>query len=363
MSPDVPPHAARAPDRGRPGATARLPARGVAVVLSAPGSVEVTEVDVRPPSAGELLVRVEAAGICGSDVELFAGNRPRDIVRYPVVPGHEWAGRVVALGAGVVGFTPGDPVVAEGLRWCGECARCLAGATNLCLTGYRETGFTEPGGFAEYVVVPARLAHRLPEDKALHHAVLLEPTACVVAALLTAAPRAGQRVVVIGGGTLGLIAVQLLARASPAELVLVENRADRRELGARFGATATFDPEEVTDLDADLVIEAAGAPDTALAAVRAARRGGTVALLGISGAGATALPPDDIAVRELHVHGVFGARAECWPLAIEHFASGDLDLGAMISHRFPLAEVRAAVQVASSHSPGLGKVLLVPQAN
>jgi 2-desacetyl-2-hydroxyethyl bacteriochlorophyllide A dehydrogenase len=342
-----------------------IPIKAPAVLLSAPGVVEVTEVAVRPPLPDELLVRVEAAGICGSDVELFAGNRPSEIVRYPVVPGHEWAGRVAAAGARVSGFTPGDPVVVEGLRWCGQCARCLEGATNLCLAGYRETGFTEPGGFADYVVVPARLAHRLPEDTPLEQAALLEPTACVVAALLAGAPRAGQRMVVLGGGTLGLIAVQLLARSAPAELVLVEGRADRRELGTRFGASTTIDPTELAEaaLDADLVIEAAGAAGTGLAAMRTARRGGTVVLLGIPRAGAAPLPPDELSLRELHVHGVFGARAECWPIAIEHFAAGHLDLGAMISHRFPLHEVRAALATAGSHSPGLGKVLLRPTPN
>ena len=338
-----------------------VPERARAVLLSAPGVVEVTEVPVRRPAAGEVLVRVAAAGICGSDVELFAGNRPPEIVRYPVIPGHEWSGRVVAAGAGNRGFTPGDPVVVEGLRWCGRCARCRDGSTNLCLTGYRETGFTEPGAFAEYVTVPARLVHRLPHDRPLEHAALLEPSACVVAALVAGAPRAGQRMVVFGGGTLGLIAVQLLARSSPAELVLVEGRADRRELGTRFGATTTIDPAELPDgdLDADLVIEAAGAAATGLAALRAARRGATVVLLGIAGAGATPLPPDELAVRELHVHGVFGARADCWPIAIGHFAAGDLDLGAMISHRFPLDEVRAAVRTAARH----GKVLLRPTPN
>ncbi|HEY4022525.1 MAG TPA: alcohol dehydrogenase catalytic domain-containing protein [Pseudonocardiaceae bacterium] len=343
---------------------ADIPARASAVLLAAPGIVNVTQLPVPPPLPDELLIQVVAAGICGSDVELFAGNRPADIVRYPVVPGHEWAGRVAAVGAGVTGFTTGDPVVAEGLRWCGRCARCLAGATNLCLAGYQETGFTEPGAFAEYVAVPARLAHRLPEASDLEQAALLEPTACVVTALLAGAPQTGQRMVVIGGGTLGLIAVQLLARAAPAELLLVEVRADRRNLGARFGATATLDPTELanTRLDADLVIEAAGAAGTGLAAIRAARRGGTVVLLGIPGAGATPLPPDELAVRELHIHGVFGAQAASWPIAIERFAAGDLDLGRMISHRFPLAEVSTAVQTASGHSPGLGKVLLVPAA-
>jgi threonine dehydrogenase-like Zn-dependent dehydrogenase len=437
-----------------------IPEWARAVLLSAPGIVEVTDVAVRPPGPDEVLIRVVAAGICGSDVELFAGNRPGDIVRYPVIPGHEWSGRVIAVGPGNYGFTPGDPVVAEGLRWCGTCARCREGSTNLCLAGYRETGFTEPGAFAEYVTVPARLVHRLPEDRPLEHAALLEPTACVVAALSTGAlstgawsarrvsrsgltaggqetgglaagalptggltadalaaaelatgalapaesatggsetgelaagelaagdgaagalaggalagsvpeagaPRSRQRVVVLGGGTLGLIAVQLLALTSPSELILVESQADRRELGARFGASATIEPAELDDakLEADLVVEAAGAAGSGLAAVRAARRGGTVVLLGISGTGATPLPPDELAVRELHVHGVFGARADCWPVAISHFAAGDLDFGAMISHRFPLDDVRAAVQTASRQAVGRGKVLLRPTSN
>jgi 2-desacetyl-2-hydroxyethyl bacteriochlorophyllide A dehydrogenase len=345
--------------------TRAIPTSAPAVLLSAPGIVEVTEVAVRPPLPDELLVRVEAAGICGSDIELFAGHRPADIVRYPVVPGHEWSGRVAAVGSRVSGFTPGDPVVAEGLRWCGQCARCLAGATNLCLAGYRETGFTESGAFAEYLLVPARLAHLLPEDRPLEHAALLEPAACVVAALQAGAPATGQRMVVVGGGTLGLIAVQLLAGFAPTELLLVEGRPHRRALGARFGATATVDPDELdpTGLDADLVIEAAGAAGTGLVAVRAARHGGTVVLLGIPGDDAAPLSPAELAVRELHVHGVFGARADCWPIAIEHFAAGQLDLGAMISHRFALADIRAAVAMAAGHSPGLGKVLLRPSTN
>ena len=344
-------------------------ARARAVLLSGPGIVEVTDVAVRPPLRDEVLIRVVAAGICGSDVELFAGNRPQEIVRYPVIPGHEWAGRVAAVGSAAdadnLGFTPGDPVVAEGLRWCGTCARCREGATNLCLTGYRETGFTEPGAFAEYVTVPARLVHRIPENRPLEHAALLEPVACVVSALSVGRPRPGQRMVVLGGGTLGLIAVRLLALTSPAELVLVESRPDRRELGARFGASVTIDPAELARArtEADLVIEAAGAAETGLAAVRAARRGGTVVLLGISGAGAAPLPPDELAVRELHVHGVFGARAESWRVAIDHFAAGDIDFGAMISHRFRLDDVRAAVRMASSRTAGRGKVLLVPGPN
>ncbi|HEX3778836.1 MAG TPA: alcohol dehydrogenase catalytic domain-containing protein [Pseudonocardiaceae bacterium] len=342
-----------------------IPPTAQAVLLTEPGRVEVIEVPVGSPEPDELLVEVTAAGICGSDVELFAGTRPAEFVRYPVVPGHEWAGRVAATGSAVRGFSVGDPVVAQGLRWCGECARCLDGATNLCLAGYRETGFTEPGAFARYLRIPARLALRLPGDRSVEAAALLEPAACVVSSVLTGAPTTGQRIAVVGGGTLGLIAVQLLAAFRPVELVLVDDRADRRSLAARTGATATMTAAEFADakLDADLVIEAAGGATSARAAMRAARRGGTVVLLGIPGNGAAGLDPVELVGAELHVHGVFGARAASWPLAVGYFADGRLDLDALVSHRFPLHEVGAAIATAGRRAPGLGKVLLRPTAN
>jgi D-arabinose 1-dehydrogenase-like Zn-dependent alcohol dehydrogenase len=139
-----------------------LPPSAAAVVVTEPGDFRIAEVEVGEPKPDEVLVEVVAAGICGSDVELYAGTRPAEIVSYPIVPGHEWAGRVALVGSEVTGLSPGDPVVAEGFRWCGQCARCREGATNLCLSGYHETGFTEPGAFSHYVTVPARLVHPLP---------------------------------------------------------------------------------------------------------------------------------------------------------------------------------------------------------
>jgi L-iditol 2-dehydrogenase len=150
-----------------------------ALVVDRPGSARVEEVARPSPAAGEVLVRVGAAGICGSDLELLEGRRPAPYVLYPIIPGHEWAGTVTALGAGVLGLEEGDPVVAEGFRACGSCARCGEGRTNLCEAGYAETGFTHPGGFAEYLCVPAALVHRLPEGSDPAAAALLEPAACV----------------------------------------------------------------------------------------------------------------------------------------------------------------------------------------
>src|SRR4029450_6159358 len=127
----------------------------LALVVDRPGVSAVSQVPEPAPGPGEVLVEVAAAGICGSDLELLDGPRPAASVRYPVVPGHEWSGRVLAAGPGVDGLAPGDPVVAEGLRACGVCDRCAEGRTNICTVAYAETGFTLPGALAERRLLPS----------------------------------------------------------------------------------------------------------------------------------------------------------------------------------------------------------------
>ncbi|HLQ60232.1 MAG TPA: alcohol dehydrogenase catalytic domain-containing protein [Candidatus Acidoferrales bacterium] len=336
-----------------------------ALVVERPGVVHLSELSRPEPGPGEVLVEVAAAGICGSDLELLQGRRPAAYVRYPVVPGHEWAGTVVRAGSGVTGLAPGDPVVAEGFRACGACDRCLEGRTNLCRAEYGETGFTHPGAFAEYVCVPARLIHRLPPGVNLEAAVLLEPAACVACGLLEVQLRPGLQVAVVGSGTLGLLAVALLRLASPARLTLVGSRAPRLALGRRLGC------DEVCDINRDdpvasfgetfdLVFEAANRPEAAETALRLARRGGTVVLEGISGAASPAISADLITLKHLQVRGIFGASSSAWRWAVELFGGGLLPLGELVSHRFPLERFEAAFGALEDRSSGAVKVELVP---
>src|SRR5690606_9534272 len=155
-----------------------------AFVVHAPGGYALTDVPDPRPGPGEVLVAPAAVGICGSDLELLDGRRPPEYVRYPVVPGHEWSGHVVACGAGVADLEPGAPVVAEGVRACGTCPRCREGRANLCAGPYAETGFTHPGALAERLVVPAALVHPLPAERPVAPAALLEPAGCVASGLL-----------------------------------------------------------------------------------------------------------------------------------------------------------------------------------
>ncbi len=334
-----------------------------ALVVERPGAAAVREVPAPEPGPGEVQVRVGAAGICGSDVELLEGRRPAPFVRYPIIPGHEWAGTIAALGPDVAGLRPGDVVVAEGFRACGVCARCREGRTNLCAAEYAETGFTHPGAFAEALCVPAQLVHRLPDGADVAAAAVLEPAACVAQGLLEVDLRPGLSVAVVGAGTLGLLAVALLRLSSPARLALVGTRAARLELGRRLGATETHDVREddAAGLSAsfDLVFEAAGTPDGVRTALGLARRGGTVVLEGISGRAGGA-DADTIALGHLRVQGIFGASRNAWGWVTELFAAGLLDTGPLVSHSFPLDRYEDAFAALADRGGPAVKVQLTP---
>jgi L-iditol 2-dehydrogenase len=337
-----------------------------ALVVDGPGRAAVTDVPDPVPGPGEVLVSVAAAGICGSDLELLDGRRPAAYVRYPVVPGHEWAGRVEAAGPGVRDLGPGDPVVAEGLRSCGACERCAEGRTNLCTAGYAETGFTLPGALAERLVVPARLVHRLPADRPVEPAALLEPAACVASGLLEAGmPPPGRRVAVVGDGPLGLLALLLLRVADPAELVLVGGTPARSAFGPRCGATGVVAAGDQAALAAlagrfDAVVEATNSPAGAAAALALLRRGGTAVLLGISGAGRPAIDPDLVVLGQLRVQGGFAASRAAWHWVTGRYAAGELDPAPLITHRFDLEEVDQAFAALTAPGADAVKILVRP---
>ena len=332
-----------------------------AVVVERPGAAALRIVPRPEPGPGEVLVRVGAAGICGSDVEVLEGRRPAPYVRYPIIPGHEWAGTVAAGGPGVENVEEGDVVVAEGFRACGDCARCREGRTNLCDAEYAETGFTHAGAFAEFLCVPAHLVHRLPQGTDLAAAALLEPAACVAQGLLEVDLRPGVTAAVVGSGTLGLLAVALLGRYSPTRLALVGTRPTRLELGRAMGATETWNVRDGQRPEPgfDFVFEATGTVDGARTTVGLARRGGTVVLEGISGEPG-GIDADTVVLGHLRVQGIFGASRNAWGWVTELFAAGLLDTEPLVSHSFPLEEHAAAFAALTDRAGDALKVQLRP---
>jgi threonine dehydrogenase-like Zn-dependent dehydrogenase len=337
-----------------------------ALVVDRPGMSAVRQVPEPVPGPGEVLVEVAAAGICGSDLEVLDGRRPAAYVDYPVVPGHEWAGRVLAAGPGVKDVGPGDPVVAEGLRACGVCDRCAEGRTNICTAAYAETGFTHPGALAERLVVPAGLLHRLPANRPVEPAALLEPAACVASGLLEAGmPLPGSRVAVVGDGPLGLLALLLLRTTAPAELVLVGARPARSAFGPGCGATqvvAATDRAALAGLAGrfDMAVEASNAPAGSATAVSLLRRGGSAVLLGISGAQQPVIDPDTVTLNQLRLQGGFAASRNAWRWVVRLYSEGILDPAPLVTHHFPLEEVEGAFSALTAPDGGAVKILVHP---
>jgi threonine dehydrogenase-like Zn-dependent dehydrogenase len=337
-----------------------------ALVVDRPGMSAVRQVPEPVPGPGEVLVEVAAAGICGSDLEVLDGRRPAAYVDYPVVPGHEWAGRVLAAGPGVKDVGPGDPVVAEGLRACGVCDRCAEGRTNICTAAYAETGFTHPGALAERLVVPAGLLHRLPANRPVEPAALLEPAACVASGLLEAGmPLPGSRVAVVGDGPLGLLALLLLRTTAPAELVLVGARPARSAFGPGCGATqvvAATDRAALAGMAGrfDMAVEASNAPAGSATAVSLLRRGGSAVLLGISGAQQPVIDPDTVTLNQLRLQGGFAASRNAWRWVVRLYSEGILDPAPLVTHHFPLEEVEGAFSALTAPDGGAVKILVHP---
>ncbi|MFD5898034.1 MULTISPECIES: zinc-binding dehydrogenase [unclassified Streptomyces] len=342
--------------------TRPAPAPSRAVVVDRPGTHRLVEGERPVPGPGEVVVKVAAAGICLSDREVYAGRRDPGYVRYPVTPGHEWSGTVESVGEGVDPALAGRRTVAEGFRACGVCDRCRAGDTSLCAGGYDETGFTRPGAFADHVAVPARLLHPLADDADLRAAALLEPAAVVAGAVRAGCPEPGERIAVVGAGTLGLLAVQFLAAYAPGELTVIEPRTTRAALAPAFGAHEVISPTAAEHRRGqyDLVLETAGAPTTAASSCLLARRGGRVVLTGMFTPGATGIDPVHLSLSQLTVRSVFGAPSAAWSFAVRAFTAGLLDPGPLITHEFPLERYAEAVALVGGGDPGTGKVLLRP---
>jgi len=329
-----------------------------ALVVSKPGVVSL-EPQARPvPGPGEVLIQPAAVGLCGTDLDILAGRIDPAYVRYPLVLGHEWSGTVLAGGNG--SLVPGTRVVAEGIVPCGHCPACRAGQTNLCAT-YDEMGFTRDGAAGGYAVVGETLVHPLAARVSLADGALVEPASVVYRGLASIAVKPGVRALVVGDGTVALLAVTLLSLWAPAGIVMLGRRRAQAELAASAGAARFEADASAAGGGYDLVVEAAGTTSAVLTALAAARRGGTVLLLGLPPHGATAaVPVDDVVNNDLTIRASFGYTSDAWRDVVTLLNAGRLDLGFLVTHRFPLGEWAAALETLRDPDPGTprGKVLL-----
>ncbi|MER8562100.1 zinc-dependent alcohol dehydrogenase family protein [Mesorhizobium sp. M0578] len=339
-----------------------------AVRLERVGSLAVCEAEKPTAGPNDLLVRIEACGVCGTDRHLFHGEFP---CTPPVTLGHEFSGIVEAVGPGVSGFSVGDRVTGDPNIACGRCEHCQAGRVNLC-GNLRAIGIHCDGGFAEYLVLPQKQAFVLPGDLKPTHGAFCEPLGCCLHGVDLAAIKPGSSVAVLGGGVIGLLTVQLAKLAGATTIILSTRQASRRALAEQFGATATLDPSAFDVIDAivgrsglmpggvDVVFECAGVKDTVEQAMRLAKAGGTVVVVGVMPQGMkVAFEPFDLLFRELKVLGSF-LNPFTHRRAADLIASGAIEVDRLISRQVSLDE--AVAIIANPPAPGEVKVLVVPQS-
>lgn len=337
-----------------------------AMRLEGVGQLFTREVDKPVPGPDDLLVRVEACGVCGTDRHLFHGEFPS---KPPVTLGHEFAGIIEAMGPQVTGFSVGDRITGDPNIACGRCSHCVNGRVNLC-RNLQAIGIARDGGFAEYVVVPQKQAFLLPANLDPMFGAFCEPLACCLHGIDLAEIKAGSSVVVLGGGVIGLLTVQLARLAGASTVILSTRQASRRELAEELGATGSVDPssadiiEDITGPSGlvpggvDVALECAGVAETVGQATKLVRPGGTVVILGVMAQGEKIeIEPFDLLFREVKLVTSF-LNPFTHRRAADLIASGTIEVERLISRKVSLDESPAVV----SNPPGRGevKVLVVP---
>lgn len=338
-----------------------------ALLLSQYRHLELAELETPAPAPGEVLVRVAACGICGSDVHGYDGSSGRRIP--PLVMGHEAAGVIAACGDGVTGFSQGDRVTFDSTVYCGECSNCRRGDINLCdrreVLGVSCGDYRRAGAFAEFVSVPARIIHRLPPNLSFDQAALLEAVAVALHAVSLARVAPGSTALVVGAGMIGLLLQQALRVAGCSQIFVADVDRTRLAFSAQLGATATLSSdvprhiaETTSGVGVDLVIEAVGKSEPVNTAIDCVRKGGTVVLVGNVSPEIT-LPLQKVVARQLRLQGSCASAGE-YPQAIELMSSGAIHVKPLITAVAPLADGPQWFERLYAREPNLMKVVLTP---
>lgn len=297
-----------------------------AIIMDAPGQVRIGDWEDKKPGPGEVLVASRAVGVCAGDLYIYQGKNP--YVRFPQVAGHEIAGVIEEVGPGVTGLEPGAKVVVEPFLGCGKCYPCRVGKSNCC-ANLRIIGVTQPGGFGERVLAPAEKIHRVPESLSFADASFVEPVAIGVQACRRGAIAAGDFVLVLGCGPIGLAVIEV-ARARGARVVGTDVQPARMETAAKLGAEVLPSDdkllsrvlEQTSGEGAPVVVEATGNVRAIESTVDLVASGGRIVILGLVKKGtAVTFPGLDFTRKEMTVVGS-RASVNCFPESLKLLASG-----------------------------------------
>jgi L-iditol 2-dehydrogenase len=341
------------------------------LLLSEYSHLELADLPVPQVGREEVMVRVEACGICGSDVHGYDGSTGRRIP--PIVMGHEAAGTVEAVGADVKNYSKGDRVTFDSTVYCGKCEYCMHGQINLCdnreVIGVSCGDYRRHGAFAEYVVVPERIMYPLPKDFSFDEAAMLEAVSVGMHGVKVSNVVGGETALVIGAGMIGLLTLQAAKAAGCKRVLIADVDATRLKLAKEVGADEVLNcsgAELVAEVmrltdgrGVDLALEAVGRNETVAGAIDCTRKGGTVTLIGNIMPEVT-LPLQKVVVRQLRLQGSCASSGE-YPEAIELIASGKIQVKPLITAVASLEEGPRWFERLHSREPNLMKVILTPR--
>lgn len=329
-----------------------------AVVISGPNEIRVKDVPNPIPKPDEVIVKVGAVGICGTDLAIVAGNFPPTI--FPVIPGHEFAGEVVARGSSVDFFSAGDRVAVDPSLLCRHCEWCHIGRDNLC-DNWGVIGGTINGASADFVAVPARNCHTLPGHLSYCQGALVEPLSCAVHAVRTLSTQIGESALVVGAGTMGLLTTQLINLAGASTVAVVDRNEKRLKLARELGATIV--DNDICRLAEqagcfDIVVDASGSAAAMQTSLDAVRKGGRFMLVGVAPPRARiSISPFRINDEEITILGSRGV-LDSFDLALRLIADGTVLVDPLIATALPIEDYSVALgAVGKSESV---KIQIVP---
>jgi 2-desacetyl-2-hydroxyethyl bacteriochlorophyllide A dehydrogenase len=326
------------------------------VVIKKPREIFVMEKEIPEPGPGEVLIRVMASGICGTDVHIYQGEYLGD---YPVIPGHEFSGVVTAAGSQVTRFKVGDRVAVEPNIACDNCSACLNNRQNFCLN-WQAIGVTLPGGMEQYVTAPEKAVFGIG-DLPFEQAAFMEPLSCVMHGVERAHIELADRVAILGAGPIGDLILQIARLQGAAHVTMLENNPGRAELARSLGAERVVERMEDLQPDAyDVVIEASGAIPVMNRAIDFARYGGTVLLFGVPPSGKNMeFEAFKVFRKGLTLLSSYTSVRNSFQ-AVGLLQSGQVKVEPLISHRLPLKELPGALEMIAAHDPAVKKVIILP---
>ncbi len=324
--------------------------------ISQPGQMHVVDLPLPEPAPDEARIRVMASGICGTDVHIYRGEY---MGGYPVVPGHEFAGIIDAVGSAVTRFRPGDRVAVEPNIACDNCEACLNNRQNFCLN-WSAVGVTRPGGMAQYVTAPEKTMFGIG-DLSFEQAAFMEPLSCVLHGLERLAPDLADRVLIMGAGPIGILLMQGIRAQGASRITVVDRNQARLDYAGEMGADQLH-----TDLDAlqpdsfDAVVDATGVVAVMRRSVEYARPGGKVLLFGVPPSGQELnVEAFTIFRKGLTVLSSFTSLRNSYQ-AIDMLRSGSICVDGLVSHRLPLEEFERGIHVIEQGLEGVRKVQILP---